>query len=108
MPDAETEREQADFIIYGESQMKKKHYEDQKPPFLCAFSCGSSLMNKYSDEADAWDWFTGYGDKTIHFCPACRGRRKSDIERIRVMLDSEPDGWPGNKIDTVYLLKDFK
>lgn len=44
----------------------------QRPqnPMVCTL-CGASA-NKFSRDALGWDWFTGYMDETVHFCPACR------------------------------------
>jgi hypothetical protein len=34
--------------------------------------------NKLSEDAQAWDWFTGYLDRTVHFCPIHKGSAKRE------------------------------
>ncbi len=39
-------------------------------PFKCRF-CPSTLENKSSHQAQAWEWITGYLPSTEHCCPIC-------------------------------------
>jgi hypothetical protein len=60
-------------------------------PYHCYFGCGQLLFDKHSHVAIVgWDWFTGYGEKTIYFCPDCRRIAKSEIDKLREQLYCEP------------------
>ncbi len=75
------------------------------PPFHCAFGCGRSLESKYSWEAaNDWDWFTGYGDGPIHFCPTCRRTRQYEIDRIRQQANLKPRDYPDTRIELAKLV----
>ncbi len=68
------------------------------PPFACHFGCGRELLDKYSRLADGWQWFTGYGDGPIHFCPACRHARQHEIDSIRLRANVRPPNYPDERI----------
>lgn len=34
------------------------------------YVCGKVGPDKFSKAAQSWDWFHGYLDETVHFCPA--------------------------------------
>lgn len=80
-----------------------------KPPYPCHFGCGKNLETKYDREHTAgWEWFTGYGEHPLHFCPACRRVRQFYIDRIRAKLNIKPIGYPAvraslDPIDTAIL-----
>ena len=42
--------------------------------------CKASLDNMYSADAENWDWFTGYFDRTVYFC----GKHKDSKMRNEV------------------------
>lgn len=46
-------------------------------PFKCEM-CDAVLKSKFSLEAFAWDWFTGYLGATNHFCSKHRHSREHD------------------------------
>ena len=62
-------------------------------PYPCHF-CGRTLESKYTQEALRWEWFTGYGESPLHFCPPCRRARQFDIDRLREKLNVKPVGYP--------------
>ena len=33
------------------------------------YVCGKEGPSKFTEEANAWDWFQGYLPQTVHFCP---------------------------------------
>lgn len=71
----------------------------QSPPFACHFNCGRSLADKSSRvAAEGWEWFTGYGDGPIHFCPQCRRTRQFEIDRIRERANVKPANYPEERI----------
>ena len=39
-----------------------------------------------------WDWFTGYLDRTVYFCPDHKGGPES--KRLRQQSLIRPDDWP--------------
>ena len=41
-----------------------------------------------------WDWFTGYGEATVHFCPQCRQSRGAEVEAIFANRGVRPAGYP--------------
>ena len=42
--------------------------------------CDAILYSKYSDQAQGWDWFTGYLDRTMHYCPThSRSSERNDM-----------------------------
>lgn len=60
----------------------------------CHFGCGSVLRSKTEFPAKDWDWFTGYGERPVHFCPSCRRTRQAEIDRIREHLNIRPSDYP--------------
>ncbi len=67
----------------------------QNPPFPCHFECGRRLLTKFAPaEFNGWEWFTGYGDGPIHFCPQCRRTRQFDIDLIRKAANIRPHNYP--------------
>jgi hypothetical protein len=40
--------------------------------------CDAILKSKFVPESKAWDWFTGYLDQTLHFCPVHRRSKEHD------------------------------
>ena len=73
----------------------KNKFVHQVGPFPCFFGCGAHLANKFNNTiAQGWEWFTGYGEHTIHFCPACRNTRQSEVDWIRKSLNVKPDNYP--------------
>ena len=63
-------------------------------PYPCHFECGRKLVSKYTITALEWEWFTGYGERPIHFCPTCRRSRQFEIDRIREKLNVKPKDYP--------------
>lgn len=64
-------------------------------PFPCYFGCGRELRTKFDRQAiEGWDWFTGYGENPVHFCPKCRRSREFEIDRIREKLNIRPKDYP--------------
>lgn len=64
--------------------------------FPCYFGCGNVLTTKFDMKAiEMWDWFCGYAEHPIHFCPDCRKNRQPEIDRLRVVLNTKPEGYPG-------------
>ncbi|CAE6845466.1 hypothetical protein R75461_07230 [Paraburkholderia nemoris] len=67
------------------------------PPVLAACCvCGTPCPDKFTGAARGWDWFTGYFDETVHFCPACRARRSSvhaHLLRISATTPLPPAHW---------------
>lgn len=71
---------------------------EPQPPYPCFFGCGMNLETKFDRTAiEGWEWFTGYGDHPIHFCPKCRSSRQSEINRIREKLNVRPENYPLKK-----------
>jgi hypothetical protein len=51
--------------------------------------CGIEGPSKYSHlGAQQWDWFTGYLQETVHFCPQHKG--SAEYERLRIESLHEP------------------
>lgn len=42
--------------------------------FICCL-CGAEAALTYTAADKGWDWFTGYFEKTLEFCPTCRHTR---------------------------------
>lgn len=64
-------------------------------PYSCYFNCGNVLRTKFDSQAIAgWIWLTGYGDKTVHFCPSCRRTHRAEIEELQVKSNTKPEGYP--------------
>jgi len=64
-------------------------------PHRCYFECGNALSTKFNREApQGWEWFTGYGERPLHFCPWCRVKRQAEIDAIRAKLNVRPEGYP--------------
>ena len=59
----------------------------------CYF-CNAVMPDKFGphDAYAGWDWFAGYGEKPLHFCPSCRKNRA--IETIRAKLNIRPANYP--------------
>ncbi len=75
------------------------HYVPQPGPHACYFECGRKLENKFDHkEAKDWDWFTGYGDRTVVVCSECQVAHKDNIAALRELVDRKPDGFPRNKV----------
>lgn len=63
-------------------------------PWPCEFRCGAVLQSKtVRAEFEGWEWFCGYGDHPVHFCPKCFAAHRHDVETIRRRLDERPDGY---------------
>lgn len=79
-----------------------RYWPQAHPPFSCYFNCGRELVSKSDRSAiEGWEWFTGYGDGPIHFCPQCRRTRQFEIDRIREKANVKPPGYPDNRIELV-------
>ncbi len=77
-----------------------KRYISPDGPFPCHFGCGNWLRTKFSREAiEGWDWFTGYGSATVHFCPRCRQLSIHEIERIKANLNKRPENYPRERAE---------
>lgn len=77
--------------------MNRTKYQAQLPdsPHNCYFNCGNMLQTKFITHIFAgWEWLTGYGDKTVHFCPSCRRIHKAEIEALRIKSNTKPEGYP--------------
>lgn len=75
---------------------KKTLWQPLPPgPYPCYLACGRSLRTKLDRRAiEGWNWFTGYGENPVHFCPQCYVTRRVEIDRIREKLDTRPEGYP--------------
>lgn len=74
------------------------------PPFPCAFGCGRELEGKFTHDAEAWEWFTGYGDGPVHFCPTCRRNRSREIDYIRERANVRPANYPDERIELMAMI----
>ena len=84
-----------------EINMSKIKYTPPLGPFDCYFNCGSVLESKNSLLlTDGWEWFTGYGDRTIHFCLKCRKKKQFEINKLRNLVDNKPEGYPKVMVKT--------
>lgn len=73
----------------------KTRWERVDGPYPCYFNCGAMLSTKRDRQAvEGWEWFTGYGAATVHFCPKCFPNRRQEVEAIRATLNIKPDGYP--------------
>lgn len=73
----------------------KAQFRNPQPPYPCHFNCGRELATKFDRKAtEGWEWFCGYGDGPIHFCPQCRRTSQFEIDRIREKLNIKPHNYP--------------
>jgi hypothetical protein len=64
--------------------MAKRRERESIPPYKCEM-CDELLADKFSKKLiDGWDWFTGFFDRTRHFCP----KHSNSIERHRMFAES--------------------
>lgn len=79
----------------GGHRNKHDGWKPPEGPFSCYFMCGNQLRTKFDrHEIKDWEWFTGYGESPVHFCPRCRKVKKEAIDRIREKLNVKPEGYP--------------
>jgi hypothetical protein len=77
--------------------MTKRSYRDEPPegPHPCLFACGRVLPSVFDFQANkGWEWFTAYGAKPLHVCPACRASRAREVAAIKAELHVRPNDYP--------------
>ncbi|MGF6603685.1 hypothetical protein P3T23_008439 [Paraburkholderia sp. GAS448] len=64
------------------SRLRRARTITPPPGFGVCCMCGAPCPDKFAGAARGWDWFTGYFDETVHFCPSCRGRHAGAHARL--------------------------
>jgi hypothetical protein len=60
------------------------HAQDLIECLLCA-----TRVPQFSEQALAWDWFTGYFSETAHFCPDCRRSLAVFVNQLRALSQTD-------------------
>ncbi|MBK3786989.1 hypothetical protein G3A43_43240 [Paraburkholderia aspalathi] len=60
------------------------------PIFAVCCMCGALCPDKFTGDARGWDWFTGYLDETVHFCPHCRSIHAGVYAHLRRLSLAQP------------------
>lgn len=80
-------------------QNRRRRYVPESGPFPCYFNCGAELQDKTPSTTFGWEWFTGYGSRTLHFCPECRRRHLREIDQIRDAVNKRPKDYPKERVE---------